>query len=124
MGKRRDVCLGHQVLMKTHEIVCLGAADRPHTWRNITLLWLGKEYSKRAAICRNRQILCKMLRLAGVAGYHDAGSVGGGLEVVAVASQICLGSWLHGPAMAIQLPAQGRNHSECLNEEAGRSSAA
>jgi hypothetical protein len=92
MGERRDVCLGHQVLKKTHEIVCLGAADRLDTWRNITLLWLGKKYSKRAAICRNQQMTGKALRLVGMVGYHDAGFVGGGFEVVAVASQICLAS--------------------------------
>ena len=53
MEERSNVCLGHQVLKNTHEIVRLGAAERPDSWRNITLLWLGINSSKRAAICRN-----------------------------------------------------------------------
>lgn len=114
------MCLGHQGLKNTHEIVCLGAVDRPNTWRNITLLWLGKKSSKRFAICKNRLISGGMLKLVGVAGYHDAPSVGGGFEVVAVVSQICLASGLHGPATVIQLTAQGHNKSERLDSEAGR----
>jgi hypothetical protein len=124
MGKKRDVCLGHQVLKSTHEIVRLGAADRPDTWRNITLLWLGKNSSKGRGICNNQQIPGKAFRFVIVAGYHEACSVGDGFEVVAVASQICLASPLHGPAKAIQFPAPGNNRWQCLNEQAGRSSAA
>ena len=54
-----------------------------------------------------------------MAGYHDAQSVGSGFEVVAVVSQICLASWLHGPTMVIQFPAQGHNQWERLKEKAG-----
>lgn len=66
------MCLGHQVLMNTHEIVHLEAADRPDTWRNIMLLWLGKSSSKQVAVCRNRQISGRGKGAIGEAGCHDA----------------------------------------------------
>lgn len=118
------MCLGHQVLKNTHEIVTMEAAGRPDTWRNITLLWLGKNSSKREDICKNRHIPGRTLRLVAVAGYHDARFVGGGFEVVAVASQICLAPLLHGPRKANHFPAQGHSQWERLDKEAGRSSAA
>jgi hypothetical protein len=107
--EERDVCLGHQVLKSTHDIVRLGAAGWPDTWRNTTLLWLGKNSSKQTTICKNQPISGTVLRNLVVTRYHEAWSVGVGFEVVAVVSQICLASPLHGPTKAIQFPAQGHN---------------
>lgn len=42
-----------------------GLADRPDTWRNITLLWLGKNSSKRVDICKSRQIPGKSAEVCG-----------------------------------------------------------